>query len=91
MLVEGFVVYKNLKNREKFSEEKKDFTLLKIIDNILTIIFIIITLFLWVRFVVFAFDCSNAQGLCALFFTSHFIFYKFTNMMKTYCRNKLNK
>ena len=91
MLFESFVVYKNLKNRERFSEEKDEMVVLKVIDNLISIIFFLIALYLWIRFVVFAFECSNAQGLSALFFTSFFIFYKFTNMMKTYCRNKLNK
>ena len=89
MLIECYAAYKlNQSKLENYSTEKNTYDIMYIIECIINVLMFLVAFYLWVRFVVFAFECSNAQGLSAFFFTSFYIFYKFTNMMKTYCRNK---
>ena len=89
MLLESYIAYTiNKFKLESYSDEHKTQSFVSIIEFILNVLTFMVAFYLWMRFVVFAFECSNAQGLSAFFFTSFYIFYKFTNMMKTYCRNK---
>lgn len=85
MLLEIITVLKAFnKKKEKFTEEKSS----GLYENtmlILTIIYFLVVLVLWVRVVISAFQCGTMEGFSSVIFPSLYSLYKFGDLIKLSC------
>lgn len=85
MLLEIITVLKAFnKKKEKFTEEKSS----GLYENtmlILTIIYLLVILVLWVRVVISAFQCGAMEGFSSVIFPSLYSLYKFGDLIKLSC------
>jgi type IV secretory pathway TrbL component len=79
------------KKKESFVEKNDEsssigiivfFTILMVI---ISVIMFIVYIYIYLRFVLVAFKCSNTDGLIALFFTYPYVAWKFTDMLRRGC------
>lgn len=75
---------------ETFKDDKK-MTPLDYLVLFFVVLYLLFAVFLWIRLVVVAFSCSTPQGFAAIFFTSFWTMYKFTNLVSKYCSEKNSK
>lgn len=72
------------KKEEKFTEEKSS----RLYENtmlMVTIIYFLVVLVLWVRVVISAFQCGTMEGFSSLIFPSLYSLYKFGDLIKLSC------
>jgi type IV secretory pathway TrbL component len=77
------------KKKESFGEKNDEsssiivfFTILMVI---ISVIMFIVYIYIYLRFVLVAFKCSNTDGLIAMFFTYPYVAWKFTDMLRRGC------
>ena len=83
MLFELLTV-KNALKTESFTQ-KKSSRLYENINLIMTIIYVLCLLVLWIRVVMFAFQCGRMEGLSSFIFPTFYSLYKFGDLIKLSC------
>jgi len=83
MIFELLALKKTIK-KETFTEEKSS----RLYENtmlMVTIIYFLVVLVLWVRVVISAFQCGTMEGFSSLIFPSLYSLYKFGDLIKLSC------
>jgi ABC-type multidrug transport system permease subunit len=76
------------KKKESFGEkndESSSIVFFTILMVIISVIMFIVYIYIYLRFVLVAFKCSNTDGLIAMFFTYPYVAWKFTDMLRRGC------
>ena len=76
-------------NSEKFTSEGKVAENSSVVSSlfglILTVLFCCLFIYIWIRTVVIAHECSLGDSICAFFFTSIYCFYKLGTLIRAHC------
>ena len=94
MLFEALFAYTvQKKKKENFVEDesvdKNEWTIFDIAYVIISVVWLLIAIALYIRIIVSAFYCGIGQGASALLFPSHYGLYKFGDLINVSCQRVL--
>ena len=83
------LAFNQLNSIQNFNSERKvveHFTVVgPILGLIFTILFCCFFIYIWIRTIIIAYECSLGDSICAFFFTSIYCFYKLGTLIRAHC------